>query len=614
MKQKILVFVLLALACSYEVNAQFYHDFTAVTPTGQTLYYTIHGDNVTIVNPYRTEGGAAYVSGDMIIPDSVDYTFENDSIVTVIDSIGYYNYVDILPNGDTIELYDTIVYSHDSIVYYQDTITYAVTGLYYSAFRYCDNLTSVVLPNGITSIPYCAFGDCTSLKSVTMGNAVTSINSWAFSGCFALQSLYVPESVTNISGSAFNAVRHIEYYGNATGAPWSAISMNGYKDGDFVYTNPSKKTLMAYIGEGGDVVIPETVDSIGYGAFYCCRSLNSVTIPDCVTWIGASAFNGCSELTSVTIPECVTSIGEAAFSGCSGLISVTINCPKVGSWFSGLTSIQSVTLGKNVASIGTSAFSGCSSLTSVIIPESVTSIGESAFYGTPWYNNQPDGLIYAGNVAYKYKGTMPENTTINIKDGTISIAYNAFLNCKGLAAITIPNSVVGIGSSAFWRCSSLTSITIPEGVFHIYNYSFYDCIGLKIITLPNSLKSISDWNFYGSTSLTDVYCFAKDVPETESGVFANCNNESVTLHVPASAIDDYKSKAPWNTFKEIVALTDEELTAIKDIDNGQVIMGNEANEIYDLQGHRLSNERLKMNNEKLPKGVYIVNGKKVLVK
>ena len=119
-------------------------------------------------------------------------------------------------------------------------------------------------------------------------------------------------------------------------------------------------------------------------------------------------------------------------------------------------------------------------------------------------------------------------------------------------------------------------------------YKYYDCIGLKTITLPNSLKTIGDWNFFGSTSLTDVYCYAENVPETEGGVFVNCNNESVTLHVLASAIDDYKSKDPWNTFNKIVALTDEELTAIKNIENEQEIIVNEATEIYDLQGHRLS--------------------------
>lgn len=273
MKHKLLIIILLTLAFVYRANAQFYHDFTAVTPTGQTLYYTIHGNNVTIVNPYSTEGGAGYVSGDMIIPDSVQHISDND------------------------------------------TITYAVTALYYSAFRYCDSLTSVVLPNGITSIPYCAFGDCTGLKSVSMGDSVTSINSWAFSGCFAMQSLYVPESVTNISSSAFNAIRHIEYYGNATGAPWSAISMNGYKDGDCAYANPTKKTLIAYIGEGGDVVIPESVDSIGYGAFYFCRSLNSVTIPDSVMGIGSSAFSGCSNLIEVNfLGEMAPRIGEDCFS------------------------------------------------------------------------------------------------------------------------------------------------------------------------------------------------------------------------------------------------------------------------------------------------------------
>lgn len=341
MNHKLLIFMLFTLVIATPSNAQFYHDFTAVTPTGQTLYYTIHGSNVTIVNPYNTEGGAGYVSGDMIIPDSVQYIFENDSITTIIDDTIIINdtiidiYIEIIPgdtiiidgdtsiidadtiiwSNDTIYWIDTIIEFHDSIVYYQDTNTYAVTSLYYSAFRYCDSLTSVVIPNTVTNIPYCAFGDCTRLESVTIGNSVNNIGPWAFSGCFALRSLYVPTSVTTISSSAFNAVRHIEYYGEAIGAPWSAISMNGYKDGDFAFADDSKRNLIAYIGAGGSVIIPET-DTVSYGAFFVCRSLTSVTVPATVSVIGSSAFSDCSNLATVTmLGDMAPALGENGFAG-----------------------------------------------------------------------------------------------------------------------------------------------------------------------------------------------------------------------------------------------------------------------------------------------------------
>ena len=166
--------------------------------------------------------------------------------------------------------------------------------------------------------------------------------------------------------------------------------------------------------------------------------------------------------------------------------------------------IPSVIDGKSVTSIGYEAFRDCIGLTSIAIPDSVTSIGAYAFYNTVWYNNQPDGLVYAGKVAYMYKGEMPSNTSIVLKEGTLGIAGSAFYNRTELTSVTIGNNVTSIGSYAFFGCPGLTSITIPDSVTNIGDYAFYNCTGLTSVTIGTSVTSIGDYAFRDCTGLTSI--------------------------------------------------------------------------------------------------------------
>ena len=289
--------------------------------------------------------------------------------------------------------------------------------------------------------------------------------------------------------------------------------------------------------------------SYSSGAFYNCTGLTSVTIPSSVTSIGSYAFYKCSGLTSVTIPSRVTFIGDCAFWGCSGLTSVTIpsSVTSIGNLaFAYCRGLTSVTIPSSVTSIGTSAFKGCSGLTSVTIPSSVTSIGREAFEDTPFYNNQPVGLVYLGSVAYKYKGTMPANTEIVIADGTVSIGYCAFMDCLRLTSVTIPSSVTSIGEGAFYCCCDLTSVTIPSSVTSIGSSVFYGCTGLTNVTIPEGVTSIGDYAFYKCSGLTSV-TIPEGVTSIGSEAFYNCTGlTSVIIPSNVTSIGDYAFKGCSN--------------------------------------------------------------------
>ena len=203
------------------------------------------------------------------------------------------------------------------------------------------------------------------------------------------------------------------------------------------------------------VEIPNTVVELGgyaFGnAYGVTVNLKEIVIPDSVTIIGVAAFENCTNLSSITIPDSVTIIGDYAFENCTNLSSITI-------------------------------------------PNTIASVGYYAFYNTAWYDKQTDGLLYIGKVLYKYKGKMPENTNIQIKEGTTSITDSAFENCTNLSSITIPEGVTSIGDAAFWNSTSLNSIIIPNSVTNMGWRAFYSWASSQTINIQGYTSAPSGWS------------------------------------------------------------------------------------------------------------------------
>ena len=140
-----------------------------------------------------------------------------------------------------------------------------------------------------------------------------------------------------------------------------------------------------------------------------------------------------------------------------------------------------------------------------------------------------------------------------IPNSVTSIGKIAFSGCSGLTSITIPNNVTTIESNAFWECTNLTSISFPNSVTSIGSGAFADCWNLATVIIGNGVTNIGDGAFISCSSLTDMYLYAEQVPETGDNVF-EYSNYNATLHVPATSVSAYQATEPWKNFKEIVAL------------------------------------------------------------
>ncbi len=410
-----------------------------------------------------------------------------------------------------------------------------VTNIGNNAFCGCINLSSVTIPDGVFTIERETFYNCAGLTSVSLPASVTSIKDWAFFGCSGLTTFTIPNSVTNIGDHAFR---------NCTGLTTITIP-----DGVERINWMTFKECTSLVS----VTMPPSISSIGEEAFRHCRSLMSVTIPDSVTNIWGSAFLECYGLLSANVPASVTSIGSYAFGSCENLRNVVWpgHIP-LGDALGSLKSIvTNIVIASGSTSILNSAFVDCTSLVSITIPDTVATVGASAFSGctslsetsimvgdlTQWCTNAINSHL-AGNRRLFMDGE--ELTEILIPNDVTGIGNYAFYNCSQLTSITIPDSVVSVGTSAFSGCTNLsetrimvtdlatwctnainshlagnrrlildgeelTALVIPNEVTIIGNNAFSNFSGLTSVMIPSTVTAIGNNLFTGCSCLRTIY-------------------------------------------------------------------------------------------------------------
>ena len=339
-----------------------------------------------------------------------------------------------------------------------------------TAFIGCSALSSVTIEPGITEIKQQVFSSCSSLTEITIPQGVTSIGYYAFQDCASLESINFPDSLTSLGASVFDnckSLRHVTF-------------PNGFKKmGNSIFVSCAALE---------SVDLPPTLENIGMNSFVGCNSLKTIVIPDSVTTLTQQCFMDCGGLETIIIGDGVTKLPAYAFVRCKNL--------------------KNVVFGKNVESIGLQSFSTDSPyLTEIVIPDSVKTIGNSAFtsYGG-LYNN------------YLQR--------VQLGNGVTSIGQNAFNDCIALKEVLFGENVKTIGYGAFRGCTNLPYVALPEGLQQIGDLAFDQCTKLSRVIVPSSVYWIGASAFSYTDALKEIV-FSGNAPTSVGdsafvGTAANC--------------------------------------------------------------------------------------------
>ncbi len=468
-------------------------------------------------------------------PDGLYYIVNNDGEAEIVDPRNYvddnWNRLESSASGDLVipEIIDG----------------YKVTVIQRRAFAENSDIQSVSIPGSVKEVGEDAFSGCRGLTAVTLSDGIKKIQKNAFYGT-AITDIIIPSSVVEIGSGAFDcsSLTSAEFYGSYDfssvfiSTPWLENIEAQYENSEFCIIND---TLVKYNGNSDHVEVPSGIRIIGNNAFAYDyndeeKNLTQLVLPETVEYINYGAFNNCENLSEINLPGSVVAIEESAFSGCKSLVNIVIpdGVTEISAGaFKGCSALTSIAIPDSVTKIGSEAFSYCSSLTDINIPDSVITIGSQAFYDCSINDiDLPDSLIDVATDAF--------NDTLlydKCSGDDFLIIDDVLLDYRGNSnVINIPDGVrLVVGSVLGNRSVNLGirgAIVIPESVETIYDFYPNNFSEIKIDGKPDFYRGDPDKPVKGLTlmhdgndELTDLYLNAPTPIDTSIGI-----ENGITIH------------------------------------------------------------------------------------
>ena len=399
---------------------------------------------------------------------------------------------------------------------YYNNYTYPVTSLGTSTFEGCSNLQSVVLPASITSIGSDAFYGCVKLGSINLPEGLTAINTRAFYNC-NLDTIVIPSTVTSIGNKAFygNPIKSVTWLpvncsiGTDDSAPFYSTNsqITSFTFGDQVQTVPAY--LCKSMSLLDTIVLPPSVSSLGTYAFAFCTRLKSINLPVTQQTLPVSFLEGCTSLESIELPATLTTISTDAFYGCSKLANVNLH--------------------EGITTINARAFYNCK-LDTIIIPSTVTSIGNKAFQGNPIKSVKwlPKTCSIGTEDSAPFYSTNSQITSFTFGDSVQTVPAYLCRSMSQLDTIVLPPSVKSLGTYAFAFCTRLKSINLPVTQQTLPSSFLEGCTSLESIELPATLTTINQDAFYGCSKLANVNLH-EGITTINQRAFYNCKLTNITI-------------------------------------------------------------------------------------